>query len=90
MRAILYPEIYTKYIGRPLYKLARKAGMSKIAGIYASDIPGSIAVGLGALALTQHFEMFAIASLAHEVAIPPVFYFMHRKHINLENRCRQN
>ncbi len=75
----LYPiNFYVNYLGKPLYKTARKIGFSKTGSLAAANIPGSLAHVAGSL-IGGDPVLALCAFVASEILYTGLFFYDHKK-----------
>jgi len=68
---------YINYIGKPLYKTARKLGLPKIGALAVANIPGSLSHVSGTL-MRGDFDDAALWFGVSEVICTGIFYGIHK------------
>jgi hypothetical protein len=76
----LYVPIYTRYIGKPMCRFARKIGKSKLLYLAMADLPASIVLG-GYAGFFGGLEAGIAMGVGHEIIVPVLLYRRHIKNV---------
>ena len=85
-----YPRIYTKHIGKPIYKATRRGGIPKILSIACASLPASAVVGTVTGLIEKDLVYGVAQGLFHPFWMAGYIFLAHRIHSYLREKKIKN